>query len=376
MGRSEFGQYHHSGYNFTFGYLEILNEIDLRPHIWFSNDPVANTRRYISLYDGVASVVRKNHPTIKFVGNCLAGRGDQDNGVVWRTFLNQSEHRPGTPWPPEAVSWHMYAVMAHGKPWSEWPSYLVAQARGYLPACEFVSKLIKQLSPTTMIFADEIGICNSCGGPIAEMNAPSLLGMGGNTSWWNLHSAIYAMWHGELSAAGVDMLGASQFVGYPSAAYSGNGIQPFEGDADATGNCFDMTMVDWTTGAGNARWWTLKMLNDAMGFELKHPLPSTVQLTTDVYARGFRPAGGTRFPGPTNHTIVIASLVNTTRQVFVPDAKGGAPIWMVAHRQAGYDYVPYSMGSTDPSGSIAIPPFAVAVVFVLPGRCPSGQPLQ
>ena len=119
--------YHHSGHNITFGYLEILNEVDLQRHIYFSNATgalastcapnttsdqcaqglVANVRRYIALYDAVVRVVHQNHPNIKFVGNCLAGRGDTLDSLVWRTFLNRSEHASDIPWPIDAVSFHM-----------------------------------------------------------------------------------------------------------------------------------------------------------------------------------------------------------------------------------------------------------------------------
>ena len=63
-------------------------------------------RRYIQVYDGIATKVHERHPHIKFIGYCHAGRGD---AVGWSAFLNQSEHQPGTPWPPEAVSFHLYA---------------------------------------------------------------------------------------------------------------------------------------------------------------------------------------------------------------------------------------------------------------------------
>jgi hypothetical protein len=53
----ERGEYHHSGHNYTFGYLEILNEMDL-----------AAGPGYIRWYDGVVAVVRARHPAIKFIG--------------------------------------------------------------------------------------------------------------------------------------------------------------------------------------------------------------------------------------------------------------------------------------------------------------------
>jgi hypothetical protein len=52
-------------------------------------------------------------------------------------------------------------------------------------------------------------------------------------------------------------------------------------------------MVDWTTGAGNARWWTLKMFNDGLGHGVKDVLPSCNTAGSAVYVRGFAAANGT-----------------------------------------------------------------------------------
>jgi hypothetical protein len=77
----ELGEYHYSGHNYTFGWLEILNEVDLNQAIYIESAGcgwhcanrtklLANVRRYIAFYDGVAMAVRANHPHIRFVGNC------------------------------------------------------------------------------------------------------------------------------------------------------------------------------------------------------------------------------------------------------------------------------------------------------------------
>ena len=86
----EFGVYHHSGHNVSFGYLEVLNEVDWNRHIYHSHDTgsvgpppqpgstcapnvsaaacaeglIANVRRYIELFDGIVRVVHRNHPDV------------------------------------------------------------------------------------------------------------------------------------------------------------------------------------------------------------------------------------------------------------------------------------------------------------------------
>ena len=88
----ELGTYHHSGHNYTFGYLEVLNEMDY----------IAGPK-YIKWYDGVVTTVRKAHPKIKFIGNCHAGQGTP---TMWEQFLNRSEHADDAPFPIDAVSFH------------------------------------------------------------------------------------------------------------------------------------------------------------------------------------------------------------------------------------------------------------------------------
>ena len=98
----EQGVYHHSGHNLTFGYMEILNEWDANAHLaspdWVSASGIqANIRRYIGIYDGATRVIRRHHPRIKFLGACSGGVHPDHDSIYWRTFLNRSEHAPGTP---------------------------------------------------------------------------------------------------------------------------------------------------------------------------------------------------------------------------------------------------------------------------------------
>ena len=85
---------------------------------------------------------------------------------------------------------------------------------------------------------------------------------------------------------------------------------------------------------------------------------------SDVYSRGFSGLND-GLPGPTNRAILLANLLNRTQTTVVQDAaKGGAPLWMVADKLAGYDAVPYLTSTVPEGGRIALPAFAVALVFL------------
>jgi hypothetical protein len=102
--------------------------------------------KYIHWYDGVVKVVKENHPNIKFIGNCHAGQGSGGNASIWREFLNQSAHAPGTPWPIDAVSFHGYASgYAHGA--STPPAVLAA--REVIEASTVSAKVLRYHQPVS-----------------------------------------------------------------------------------------------------------------------------------------------------------------------------------------------------------------------------------
>ena len=118
---------------------------------------------------------------------------------------------------------------------------------------------------------DEVGILLGCNPPF---NVSETLGSGRLANWWNIQSIVWALYTGELAAAGVDMIGASQFVGWPVgppgtpvAIPFGNPKTgaPYQPQIDGGGNCPEMSMVSWVDGTLNARSWTMKMIIDGLG---------------------------------------------------------------------------------------------------------------
>jgi hypothetical protein len=107
------------------------------------------------------------------------------------------------------------------------------------------------------------------------MIADHLLGPDGRIPdyYWNLASAVYAYLWSRLSELGIDVVGASQLVGYPTQFPS-------------------VTMLDWTTGRPNARYWTLKLVKDS--FVPGDSLVRTAVDSASVHARGFVTKGGAR----------------------------------------------------------------------------------
>jgi hypothetical protein len=84
---------------------------------------------------------------------------------------------------------------------------------------------------------------------------------------------MYGYLYGELARIGIDVVGESQMVGYPS---------QFPG----------VSMVDWNTGQPNARYWVLKLLHENFGPGDK--LVDTTSGIPYVYAQGFVTRDGKR----------------------------------------------------------------------------------
>jgi len=64
--------------------------------------------------------------------------------------------------------------------------------------------------------------------------------------YWNLSGALYAYTWLNLAHMGIDIVGESQLMGYPTQYPS-------------------VSMINWATGAPNARYWVLKLLKDNFG---------------------------------------------------------------------------------------------------------------
>ena len=128
---------------------------------------------------------------------------------------------------------------------------------------------------------------------------------------------------------GIDVVGESQLVGYPS-------------------QFPDVSMVNWQNGNGNPRYWVLKLLIDNF-----HRGDKLVQTSSNV------PGVATQaFAGPSSKRILLINKKNTRVEMTLPQATGAAKI----------SYVDVTTGENPPGsalvtdGKIVLAPFSVAVV--------------
>jgi hypothetical protein len=117
------------------------------------------------------------------------------------------------------------------------PGSLPNQANRFLTTVRYVEQIRKRLSPETKTDTDELGVI------LTTDNRPDDAKIPIPTLYWNAAGALYAYLYIGLAQQGIDVIGESQLVGYPSQYPS-------------------VTMIDWKNGKPNARYWVLKLIKD------------------------------------------------------------------------------------------------------------------
>src|SRR4029453_15987671 len=166
----------------------------------------------------------------------------------------------------------------------------------------YIETIRLRLSPSTKTTVNEIG---SIAAADLHQGEPGYTFKPFDESYWHLSGAVYAYVFARLARLGIDVAGESQLVGYPTQFPS-------------------VSMVDWETGAPNARARVLQLLKEnfrpgdklvetSVGLPLNQPY---------VFGQGFVTGDGTRkllvvnkrnrpfaltIPGATSATVVDQS---------------------------------------------------------------------
>ena len=291
----ENGKKHESGYHYSLPYWEVLNEVDFE----HSTTPEDYTKRYDAIVEGIHKV----SPTTKFVGLALAIPGN--NPKYFEYFLNPRNHRPGIPL--DFISFHFYAAPALDETLDGWQHTFFNQAEGFLSTTRYILAIRERLSPQTKIDTDELGVILPSDG--LEIRASKALPDHIPHRYWNAAGALYGFLFVELSKLGVDVIGESQLVGYPSQFPS-------------------VSMIDYNNGKPNARYWVLKLIKDNFypGDKLVAEKPAKESEPNDVIVQGFVTRGGRKvlLVNKTNldKTVVLSSELQSATSLTVDEVTG------------------------------------------------------
>jgi len=156
---------------------------------------------------------------------------------MFEYFLNPAHHSGGAPL--DFISYHFYAAPQKEETLENWQYTFFNQEEGFLNTVRYVETIRKRISPSTKTDLDELGV-------ILNDDEPDAKGMLEPAGYWNMAGALYADLYVQLATMGIEVVGESQLVGYPSQFPS-------------------VSMMNYVTGDPNARFWVLKLLKDHFG---------------------------------------------------------------------------------------------------------------
>jgi hypothetical protein len=305
----ELGVYHKSGHYYKIPYWEVLNEPDLEHRI--------SPRVYTKIYDAVVTEMLKIDPNLQFVGISTA---HETNPEWFEYFLNPANHKPGIPL--HAISYHFYGRPTIAGLTIDYYQYsFFEQATAFLDRVRYIEYIRKRLAPgvTTQI--------NEIGNILENRDYKGVIPDG----YWNLSGAMFAWLFIELNKLGIDVVGESQLVGYPT-------------------QFPDVTMINWKNGKPNARFWALKLIKDNFG--PGDTLFTSSVNTPDAAVQAFHTAKGKK--------LLLINKWNKDIQLDLPAGAKGSRV----------DYVDISTGDNPVgnyqlnSNTIRLTPFAVTVVHL------------
>jgi hypothetical protein len=313
----ENGKRHESGYHYPIPYWEVLNEIDFE----HSTTPEDYTKRYDAIVEGIHKV----SPNTKFMGLALAMPGN--NPKYFEYFLNPANHKPGIPL--DFISFHFYASPAMDETLDGWQHTFFNQADGFLATTRYILAIRDRLSPQTKIDTDELGVILPTDS--VEIAAARPMPDPIPHRYWNAAGALYGYLFVELSKLGVDVIGESQLVGYPSQFPS-------------------VSMIDYNNGKPNSRYWVLKLIKDNF-----HPGDKLVANKSDGDSAGVLIQG---FVTPEGRRVLLVNKTNSEK-TFAVGAEMENAASLTVDEETGDD--PPRAGTIH-SSELTMAPFAVMVL--------------
>ena len=312
----ENGKFHASTHHYKFPVWEVFNEVDFEHN--------TTPQQYSERYDAVVRAIHAVSPDTKFMGLALAAPSDAPQ--FFEYFLNHAHHQPGIPL--DYISYHFYASPSPGETINDWQYTFFNQADRFLTTVRFINQIRDRLSPETKTDTDELGvILPNDNNQVADASGyvrsiPS--------GYWNAAGALYAYLYVNLAKLGVDVIGESQLVGYPSQYPS-------------------VSMIDWVNGKPNARYWVLKLIKDNF-----HPGDKIVETTGDTSAGVTAQA----FDTSTGRKLLLVNQRNRSIEVTLPPGVGNVESSTVdeASGEGG------ARTATVTGPAIQLAPFAVTVV--------------
>lgn len=342
----ECGVWHESGLRYNWPILSVMNEDE-------TQTPPEKGVEYTICFDAWVQEIKKVNPDMVLMGPETTDGATWPGGSVLNFtlyFLNGSNHYDGKP-PPLISNHHGDGAFA-GPPYSNLfdqtdvfikniAAPLDDARRLHAPDTELV---MNEYVPQVTDWCDDsykIDKVQGKGGKCPSWLSQNSTGIKINrkTLGWNAAAASFAYGFGLFAALGYKFIGADQLVGGP---YPDN--EP----------C--VTMLDWTTGEPNAKYWVLQMLA-GLGIGPKQ-LFTSASSSNQLYALGLKVEGQRKIllvskSGTPQMVHLEGYSMNTTAMVL-----DGSPDGVTVGLEPGFQPpVPRVLRG----GSLALGPYGVAL---------------
>ena len=242
-------------------------------------------------------------------------------------------------------SFHFYAQNSPRNGNGDGSSYenFFVEADAFFKDCAQFIAIRDALNPGVILDADELGVILPDDNDAKwTSDAP-----GFPLVFWNSAAALYAYEYGTLTTLGLDVVGMSQLVGYPSL----NITRLDNGKVDLLEPQFpSVAMLNWTDGSGTARYWTLKLIIDTVVPFSDSVVQTTVSGGGPVFAQGYTSASGAK-------KLLVVSKSHAAATVQLPAELAGAT-WSVVDEATGFG--PARVETVPAGALVQLAPFAVA----------------
>jgi len=230
----EYGNvYVNKGDTYQIPFWEVFNEPE--------GEHGFNIIEYTLQYDAIVKEIRRvadpDH-NIQFLGLAMEGRDES----WFKYFLDEKNHDPEA-LPISYISFHYYSSCNSRVNPNSYEQFFV-EANDFLVVAESIANIRDTLSPATKIDCDEMGVILPDDNDIDAPNPPMV--------YWNAAGGFYAYLFAKMAILGYDVLGESQLAGCP--------VIPAWDIHNA--QFPSVSLLNWTTGIGNARYWVLSLLID------------------------------------------------------------------------------------------------------------------
>ena len=285
--------------------------LDKITHWEIFNEPEAEhaltPEQYNAMFDAIVRAIRDAVDpahSIQFMGMALAGHHEWK---WWNTFLTPQNHAPDV---RDAISngyatFHWYGKLPSRTNVSTYMEPFGKPMQDFLQEVRDIIQIRNQWSPTTKLNVNEAGVIPVHDNQIGVPELPPI--------YFNMAAAVYTVLVSELSLLGVDVVGSSQFAGctknllwdIPDRQYPG------------------VSMTNWTTGAGNPRYWALKLYLEYFG-----PDDKIVHVTNDKEDQVFVQAR-ISVKKQNRHVMRVVNKTDRQQSVFLCNDLVGATVHIV-----------------------------------------------